>query len=414
MQFASLTAANFMAMLVNFATAIILTHIMTKQDFGSYRYALTFLATVAVIAQLGIPYGASVYLTRLHDDAATRAVTTLTVLTMVGVSALASLLLVAGAVAAGAAGITVDRAMILAIPIVYATILQVAYIEMLKGANKIASIAMQTALPALGVLVLSMAAYVVTGRDVSFSALLLLYAISYSATHVGMLWRYRARSREDMRRHVTALRGYVRDVGRHVYLGSVFAVASSNALNLVLGRLVGMGQYGVFGLAQSMAIPMQTIPSVVGTVLFKDSATQPRLSRRSSALTFAVTGLAVACYVVALHVVFPVLFPPEYVKAAGLSSYLAVAYAMFGLGDYFNRFLGAHGRGREIKYGAIVVGLTNVGVAAALLPALGVMAVVISLTAASAVYLLLMVLFYRRLTSGPAHPEHLRASKSAS
>ena len=184
-------------------------------------------------------------------------------------------------------------------------------------------------------------------------------------------------------------------LGRHIYLGSLFAVVSTNVLNLAVGRMIGMAEYGVFGLAQSMAVPMQTIPSVVGTVLFKDSASQPRLGRRSSLLTFLVTACALASYVVALHLVFPLIFPPEYVRATTLSSYLAVAYAMFGIGDYFNRFLGAHGRGREIKYGAITAGIANLGIAAILLPAIGVMGVVISMASAAFIYLVLMAVFYR-------------------
>ena len=51
LQFAGLAGANFLAMLVNFATAITLTHIMTRDDFGSFRYALTFLTTVAVVVE---------------------------------------------------------------------------------------------------------------------------------------------------------------------------------------------------------------------------------------------------------------------------------------------------------------------------------------------------------------------------
>lgn len=394
-QYAGLMMANAFNVGLNLAGVLVLTRIMDQSNFGSYRYALTFFATVAVLAQLGVPYASSVLLARTEGELSQRRLITLTTLLMGAISLAIAGALQGAVLVARELGTTFEPALVAAVPFVFVSIIQVSYIEMLKGANRIADIGIQTCLPTALVLASSATAYVLLHEHVGFKTMLGVYACSYGLVHAWTFWRFRTGIRH-IRPDLQRLRAGVREVGGHVYLGTLFAVTSGNILNLVLGHVIGTSDYAIYGLALSMSAPLQLIPAVMGTVLFKENAQGRKLSRRSTTGTVSITAVALAGYLLVLALAFPVLFPPSYDRASTFASYLAVAYALYGLGDYFNRFVGAHGQGRFIKRGAVAAGCVNVGLSLSLIWALGIAGVILGTTCAAAVYLALMLRYYRR------------------
>lgn len=399
-QYLVLVGANGAGVLVNFALMLVLTRIMAKGDFGSYRYVVTFFNTAAIIAQLGIPYAASVVLTRADEQAETRRTITATALVMLAVSVTVSALLAFVWAVAGVVGLSIDPALVAASPFVFAPILQYAYIEMLKGAGRIGAIAAQTLMGYLLLFVLVLLARQVGWTPLAFHQILALHVASYSVVHVVALMRFWALPQWRSSGVLARLRLAVREVGVHVYLGSLFGIASANLLALLLGVVVGMAQYGEFGLAMSMATPMQMVPAVMGTVLFRENARAQRLGSRATRVTLSITAAALAGYVLLLSVFFGQLFPPSYGQARGYAIALAAGYACFGLGDYYNRFIGAHGHGRLIKRAALAAGVVNVVVGLSLVWRFGIAGVVAGSIAAGAAYLGLMVRYYRQVVSG--------------
>jgi O-antigen/teichoic acid export membrane protein len=398
-QYVVLLAANLLTVAVNFGTVLLLTRIMSQADFGYYRYALTFLAVVGVTAQFGIPYSTSVLLTRTHVDRSARQLITVATFAMLAVALAAVVALGLGLTALTGLGVKVNPALAIALPLVYVAILQLAYIEMLKGANKIAAISFQTIVPPAGLLVVAVVLWATHAEQVPFAVMLATYAATYTVVHLVTWWRYREPWRRALHETGPQLRQTVKSTGRHVYVGSLVAVMSGNLLNLILGHVIGMRDYALYGVALSMAVPMQMVPSIMGTVLFKQNASVGRLSARSTAATFAITGLGLAAYLLALRFAFPVVFPPEYARASGITMYLAAVYAVFGLGDFFNRFIGAHGFGTYIKRGAVIAGASNVTVSLSLMVPLGITGVIAGSATSATLYFAAMVFYYRRVSA---------------
>jgi len=69
---------------------------------------------------------------------------------------------------------------------------------------------------------------------------------------------------------------------------------------------------------------------------------------------------------------------------------------MQGLGDYFNRFLGAHGRGKELRNGAIAAGIMNVAGYIFLVKYFGIVGAASTKLFTGIIYCSMMIFYYVR------------------
>lgn len=393
-QYAGLVGANAASVAVNIATVLILTRVLSQSDFGSYRYAVTFFNAVAVVAQLGLPFAASVLLTRAESDDEERRIITATAVMMLMISAVISLGIAAFVTIASSRGADIAPPLLAAYPFVYTAILQVAYIEMLKGANRIADIAAQMLMPYLLIVVVPATSLLLT-RRLDFQTMVFVHVSAYTITHLVTLWRFR----KGLVGWLTTLRRQlmkaVRSTGRQVYVGSVFAIGSTHVLGIMLGRSIGMEGFAVYALALAMSSPVQVVPAVMGTVMFRRNAQADKLDVLSTRLTLVFTAGTLISYLILIELLFPVVFPPQYLAASKYAILFAFSFALYGIGDYFNRFIGAHGHGRYIQISAITAGLVNVCAALTLVHQFEIGGMVIASWLASVSYVALMVYFYK-------------------
>ena len=80
------------------------------------------------------------------------------------------------------------------------------------------------------------------------------------------------------------------------------------------------------------------------------------------------------------------------------ASILAFGTSFHGFGDMFNRFLGSHGRGKEIRNSAIACGITSIAGYLILVYYFGIYGAIATRITGSLVYLLCMVYYYLRTT----------------
>jgi Na+-driven multidrug efflux pump len=85
---------------------------------------------------------------------------------------------------------------------------------------------------------------------------------------------------------------------------------------------------------------------------------------------------------------------------AYISSIIAIGSAIHGMGDYFNRFLGAHGQGKQLRNGAFVVGAVNILGYFILIKFFGIDGAAITKLAAGLIYCSMMIFYYFRFRKG--------------
>ncbi len=184
--------------------------------------------------------------------------------------------------------------------------------------------------------------------------------------------------------------------GWHVYLGILSNVATVYLSTFTISYFLDNTNVGYFALATNLTMPLMQVASVVGTTYFKDFAHLVKLPNKVTILTVIVTVFSVTMFILLIKPLVVIVYTERFIAVASLASIIAVGSAMQGMGDYFNRFLGAHGRGKELRNGAVVVGVINVAGYFFLIKYFGIIGAASTKLLAGIIYCSMMIFYYVR------------------
>lgn len=188
--------------------------------------------------------------------------------------------------------------------------------------------------------------------------------------------------------------------GFNVYLGSLVAVSTGYLSGITLGQFCSDNtNVGFYTLAVTIAAPLAMLPSIIGTTYFKQFASQSRIDKKVMLGSIGLTVVSCVVYIVFIKYIVLFLYDKSYFCVAKYASWIAIGTSMHGLGDMFNRFLGAHGQGKQIRNGAIACGIVLVFGSFILVYFYKINGAIITKIASSVVYLGMMVYYYIRFVS---------------
>jgi len=182
--------------------------------------------------------------------------------------------------------------------------------------------------------------------------------------------------------------------GWHVYIGSLSNVATAYLSTFLISYFLDNKHVGFFSLAVNLTMPLMQLASVVGTTYFKDFAHIDKLPVKVTLLTVSTSFIAVLLFILLIKPLVILVYSEKFLSVASIAGIIAVGSGMQGLGDYFNRFLGAHARGKELRNGAIIVGVINVIGYFILIKYFGIMGAAVTRLMAGLVYCVLMFIYY--------------------
>ncbi len=395
-QYLELLVARGVALVVGFLSSFVFVKYMSPETFGQYKYITNYYTTLSTFAVLGIPYTASRLLVQTDDAGVMRKIYGFTTKTLTIFSLALSAVIVVILLLVRRGGSEIPTYLIVLTPFFYTVVLQTSFQTMLQGSNQIRDISLQTLLPPLLLLL------VIWGFGLGLGVLdiyqvMIIYIVIYTLLHLLTIRRLKVDFRPIGSEMRVAFAEEFRTNGLPIYVGSLIGVASGYVINLIVGALSGMEEYGLFGLAISISSPMQFIPSVMGTVSFRANAKSNRLTRNNLLFTVLISLGALVLYIGFLHLLFP-LYPGDYADALPYTIVLSIYFTAMGLGDYFNRFVSAHGFGRMINLGAVVTGLTNIVASYFLIKGYMVTGAVWARAISGVAYLSYMIWAYVRVT----------------
>jgi O-antigen/teichoic acid export membrane protein len=187
-----------------------------------------------------------------------------------------------------------------------------------------------------------------------------------------------------------------RTYGFPVYLGAISGVATSYLGGLAIGYFIDNTNVGLYALAQTVTLPLAIIPTSAGTALYKEFANVTAIPKKATAVTLLLSISALLFFCLIIKKVVLILYSIDYIAAVPLSYGLAIGSTLRGFGDYFNRFLGSHGRGKQLRNGAIVTGISNVAGYIVLVYYFGVNGAVITNVVSYFIYLSMMYYYYNK------------------
>ena len=203
----------------------------------------------------------------------------------------------------------------------------------------------------------------------------------------------------DFKKYYAIVREETRTYGFQVYLGSIVGVTSAHLAGLAVGYFTRDNtNVGYFSLAIVTTTPLTLIPSVVGTAFFKDFANQKYIPGKTAWLTLGLSLLALLGFVLAIRPLVLLLYSSDYAAVIPYAYIIALGSIAHGFGTFINRFLGAHGRGKALRNGAIAVGVANLLGSTGLVYRWGTYGAVLTRLGAGFVFVCAMLFYYWQYT----------------
>ena len=188
--------------------------------------------------------------------------------------------------------------------------------------------------------------------------------------------------------------------GFQVYVGSLANVSVQYIAGMSLGVLSNDNtNVGFYTLALTVTTPLMMLPNVIGTTYFKQFAHQKFIPRKVILGTYTMSIVTLVGFCILIFPIVDVLYNESYSNVALYASVLAIGFTMHGLGDVYNRFLGAHGLGKYLRNAAFISGgIALAGYTVGIYFG-GITAAIITRILSSSIYFLVLLLYYRKVTT---------------
>lgn len=267
-----------------------------------------------------------------------------------------------------------------------------------QGDNSIYSIAAARLLPSSIYLVVAFFIYRQFGAS---NWLMLVLQNGIAIIVLGVIILYNKPSFKNLKQTFKALQNENKSYGLQVYYGSLAGVSVQYIAGITLGMFASNNSsVGFYSLALTVTGPLALLPSVIGTTYFKRFANEDRISRKILATTFSMSLVTLVGFVILIYPVVGFLYDDRYSNVALYACILSAGFMFHGLGDVFNRFLGAHGQGKPMRNGAFISGAIGLLGYTIGVYFFGIWGAIFTKIAASLSYFTSMVLYYFRFVKG--------------
>ena len=396
------TASNVLVGVLGIVSTAVLARNLTTREFGSYAFAVSFLAFVALLFDFGF-FAPAARLAARSEPRAQREITG-AALVLYAPIGLAYCIAMFGLSFRVDAWFHVSASHPLRIAALFAFALPLIPIvqQLAQGVDRlhIASISL-VVLQALLVALL-----VISAGSLSPTKALVLRCLSVAgAALCAVVWL--RPSFRFLRKWLTELVRETRRYGFAIYVGRILSIGTYNMDVLMLGVFTNARSVGFYTLAGSIAAAANLPVLGLSTALFAPMA-RARKIRRQLLVVGASLGLITALAAWALAKPFiELVFSDRYAPAAALVLPLALAQAVRGLTGFYNTFLSAQGEGRALRNAGIVLTVSNLVFNFALIPPFGAMGAAWASLFALVANLGAHVIFYRRaLEDDMQRPEY--------
>lgn len=261
-----------------------------------------------------------------------------------------------------------------------------------QGDNHIGRIAVSRVVPSLLYCIIAYWAYSYYGATPI--RMLLLYNGIAVIVLLGVISSTKP-SLNNLRENFKTLDLENREYGFNIYLGSLVGVSSSYVSGITLGAFCDTNaSVGFYTLAVTVSTPLMMLPGIIGTTYFKRFATQNYIEKKILLVSSLLTLLSCFVFILFIKYIVSVLYDESYSSVSIFASWLAVGMCFHGLGDMFNRFLGAHGQGRQIRNAAFSCGIITLLGSVILVYWGGIEGAICTKILSSLAYLVMLVYYY--------------------
>ena len=128
-----------------------------------------------------------------------------------------------------------------------------------------------------------------------------------------------------------------KEYGFPIYIGSIFAVGASNFVGVLLGVLSADNtNVGFYNIALQISIPLSMLPNILSTVYL--------------------------CILIFSKSFILVVFGNRYMTSVPLIKYMCLGALLYGIADFFNKFILSKGCGKKLRNVSLIVGIVVISI----------------------------------------------------
>jgi O-antigen/teichoic acid export membrane protein len=401
-QVMALFSVNVLVIPVSFISNIIITRYLGPVTFGDFKFILNVVNFSCVMLNLGFYHAANRALIVNQDPAkAKEYYGAMLVVTTLLYLFLSAVLIIYAFVDNNIQEKGLRSSLLWVIPFTWTFLLNVYFETMLQADNRIGLLAKSRIYPRLSffatVVILYFAKNYYEGSKLGIIWICFIstqmFSYLYILSKIGPSFR-------NLRDRMMEIWKYNKEYGFNVYSGAMFNTGFEHLGGLLIGYF-GFDNSGVgfYALALTISEPLTFIPNVIATTHFREFSQRESISRRLILLTVGITltGLLLNWLLVGPFIRF--FYTPNFYPVITLTYIVSIGILFNGMGDFFNRFLAAHGQGKALRNSAILVGVLLLVLNVTLIPAFLEKGAAFTRICSGFSYLAIMYLFYRRLKS---------------
>ena len=389
--------SSLLSVLVGVGTSVVNTRSLSIEEYGDVRYINNFLSFFASLFLFGFFVSGARLLAITPDIQVRRRINGAMVLVLCVASLITMLCIVICYYTHSlwSEG-NVSVLFLYSLPICFAPLLLNYVNNTFQGENRIINLSIARCLPGILYLIIAVVLYQYIAVTSAWMILLqnglVLLVLLGNIIYTRPLFR-------QIKETIHQLMEENKRYGLHVYVGSLFAVSFGYLAGISLGVFGENNiQVGFFMLASTISSPLAILPAITGTSYFKQFANEQRISNRLFLFTVCISLLSLLAFVALVYPMVIFLYDHSYLDVAWIAAFLAVATTIHGFGDMLNRFLGAHGRGKDLRNGAFACGFILLLGNVVFVYYWGINGAIATRILSSSAYLLAMSWYYRNYT----------------
>jgi len=272
------------------------------------------------------------------------------------------------------------------------------YFETLYQAdNRITELSKTRLYPKIGFFLSALIIYFLLEEKVVYKHGLVwvFYLLTLGFVYLNSLKRLKL-SFQNFKINIKEIWEYNKSFGFDVYIGSVLAVGFASLSGVIISYF-GNDNTGVgfYTLAFTFASPLTLIPNVIATTHYKEFAQQNNIPKKLTKITIGLTLLALVVLWIMVGPFIDFFYEPSFHPVVKLNFIISIGMALHGLADYYNRFLGAHGKGKILRNSSIIIGISLLAANVILIPIWGATGAAYARLIGGVVYFFNMIISYQ-------------------
>lgn len=353
-----LLVSTVVGLILGFVTNSLLTRILGKELYGDYALLFNIYSFCQIIFNFGIFYTISRLVAITNDTNKARGYY------LVGSFFVAILFVVMAISVLGYAFFSENmdkgnlfKVLLISIPFSWVYLLTTLNENYLPGDNKIGLLSWSRLLPKIFLTAVLLVIFFYL-KKIDLVSIILLNYLTFIIAYVYVFIKIKPTFKQFKRRLSEVLVGN-KQFGFDIYFGALIASGSSSLSGILISHFgVNNVEVGYYTLATLLASPLSMIPNIIATTQFKNFAQSTLIQPKLIVFTFGLSTFLMLFIIFAARPIVSVFFGKEYLDLVVMLQYLSIGFVFYGIGDFFNRFLLAKGKGKELRNASFLVGFT--------------------------------------------------------